>query len=92
MSLKMFRMMCLTAFAAIISPPVAADGITMKPDDLPALLLHLQDEIIALQIKVAALEQIVLTDEQRAQYEKVLKDETERALKLRTLNPGERAN
>lgn len=64
----------------------------MLPDELEAQLVHMQDEIIALQIKVAALETIVLTDAQRTQYEKALKEQTERMLKLRKPDSGGKLN
>ena len=75
-----------------MSHAVAADVITMLPDDLSAQLVHMQDEIIALQIKVAALESIVLSEAQRSQYEKTLKEQTERILKLRNPSTGEKPN
>lgn len=75
-----------------MSHAVAADVITMLPDDLSAQLVHMHDEIIALQIKVAALEELVLTDAQRSQYEKTLKEQAERILKLRKPRPDEKPN
>ena len=46
-------------------------------------LTLLRDEIIALQIKVAALEMLVLTDAQRADYERILKEQADIVLNLR---------
>jgi sulfite reductase beta subunit-like hemoprotein len=75
-----------------MSHAVAADVITMLPDDLEAQLVHMQDEIIALQIKVAALEQLVLNEVQRAEYEEILKEQAERMLKLRKPGSDEKTN
>ena len=46
-------------------------------------LTLLRDEIIALQIKVAALEMLLLTDAQRADYERILKEQADIVLNLR---------
>lgn len=51
--------------------------------DIAAELTLMKDEIIALQIKVAALETLSLTKSQKAEYEKILKEQTERIMQLR---------
>ena len=61
-------------------------------DELNPLLTHMRDEIIALQIKVAALEEIVLDDRQREMYEKLLKEQTERMMQLRGIETGDKPN
>ena len=61
-------------------------------DELNPLLTHMRDEIIALQIKVAALEEIVLDDRQREMYEKLLKEQTERMMQLRGIETDDKPN
>ncbi len=61
--------------------------------DMTAELTLMKDEIIALQIKVAALEMLTLTKSQKAEYEKILKEQTERIMQLRMPpRKGERTN
>ncbi len=55
-------------------------------NELAEELVHMKDEIIALQIKVAALEMLTLSESQRAEYERILKEQTERVLNLRAHN------
>lgn len=53
----------------------------------------MKDEIIALQIKVAALEMLSLTKSQKQEYEKILKEQTERVMRLRMPpRKGEKTN
>ncbi len=61
--------------------------------DTTAELTLMKDEIIALQIKVAALEMLTLTKSQKSEYEKILKEQTERIMQLRMPpRKGERTN
>lgn len=62
-------------------------------EDIAAELTLMKDEIIALQIKVAALEMLSLTKSQKQEYEKILKEQTERVMRLRMPpRKGEKTN